>query len=254
MILFIFLIPSAQAAEFTAEEIMFKNYESSRFNSSRGEADVGLMGKNGDVRSRKIITLSKLNIQSGDNARLSRFTAPNDIKGMSTLLVEHKSIDDDIWVYLPSFKKVRRLSTNSKRDSFLGTDLSNGDVIGHHPKNWKHSLLREENLDNTACWVIESIAGSKISEQTGYSKRISFIRKDNFVTLKTDFWNEQSVFSKSIIAKDYKQISDIKYQPLLIEAKNHLTGHQSTIKFNKFEVGMDVSDQDLSPRAMEKFD
>ena len=244
----------ANASELSADEIMQKSYETNRFNSTTSEADVTLLDKNGDVRTRKIVSLSKQNKSSSDNARLSRFIAPNDIKGMSTLLIEHKSNEDDVWVYLPSMKKVRRLSANSKRDSFLGTDLSNGDVIGHKPSAWKNTLLREENFDNTKCWVVESIANAKTVELTGYTKRVSYISMQNYVALKTDFWNDQSLLSKSILAKDIKKISANKSQPLLIEAKNLITGHQSTIKFGQFDVDVDVSDQDISPRAMEKQD
>ena len=242
------------AVELSADEIMQKSYETTRFNSSSAEADLSLIDKSGDIRTRKIVTSSKLNMQSLDNARLSRFIAPSDIKGMSTLLIEHKSSDDDIWVYLPSMKKVRRLSVNSKRDSFLGTDLSNGDVIGHKPNGWKHVFLREEIFHNSKCWVIESFANPKTIEQTGYTKRVSYISMENFSALKTDFWNDQSLLSKTIVVNDIKKISANKFQPLLIEAKNLLSGHQSTIKFNQFDIDVEISDQEVSPRAMEKQD
>ena len=116
-----------------------------------------------------------------DNKRMTRFLEPADVKGTVSLLVEHSDKDDDIWIFLPSVKKVRRLISSNKKDSFVGTDFSYGDVIGHKVKEWTHNLLKEEDADGKPCYVIESLPkDSTIKANTGYSKRVTWIQKDNF--------------------------------------------------------------------------
>ena len=77
--------------------------------------------------------------------------------GALSLMIEHGDRDDDLWVYLPALKKVRRLAASNKKDSFVGTDFSYGDMIGYKIDDWTHRLLREETVDGAQCYVIESI-------------------------------------------------------------------------------------------------
>jgi hypothetical protein len=42
------------------------------------------------------------------------------VRGTAILLVEQARADDDMWIYLPALKKVRRLVASNKKDSFAG--------------------------------------------------------------------------------------------------------------------------------------
>ena len=77
------------------------------------------------------------------NRRVIRFLAPGDVRNTTTLLLENPGKDDEIWVYLPAMKKARRLASNNKKNSFVGTDLSFGDLVGHRAKDWSHKLLKQ---------------------------------------------------------------------------------------------------------------
>lgn len=238
-----------------ANEIMEKNFSISKVLASESEATITLTAKGGGERIRKTYTATRLAKNWQDNSRLSRFLSPADVKGMATLLVEHSDADDDIWVYLPSMKKVRRLSANNKRDGFLGTDLSHGDVIGHKVKEWKHRLLREEALDVVQCYVIESIPGSPaIQEASGYTKRQSWVGKDNFVAVRTDYWDENGEFLKSVTASDIRLVDKDsgKWQPMRIEAINKQTGHASTIRLDTFVVKPELNESLFTPRGLDR--
>lgn len=238
-----------------ANEIMEKNSGISKVLASESEATITLTAKGGGERIRKTYTATKLAKNGQDNSRLSRFLSPADVKGMATLLVEHSDAEDDIWVYLPSMKKIRRLSANNKRDGFLGTDLSHGDVIGHKLKEWKHRLLREEALDGEPCYVIESIPASPaIQEASGYARRQSWIRKDNFVAARTDYWDESGEFLKSVTASGIRLVDKDKgkWQPMRIEAVNKQTGHASTIKLDTFAVKPELSESLFTPRGLDR--
>lgn len=242
-------------AALDANEIMEKNSGVSKVASSESEATITLTAKGGGERIRKTYTATRLARNGQDNSRISRFLAPADVKGMATLLVEHSDADDDIWIYLPSMKKVRRLSANNKRDGFLGTDLSHGDVIGHKVKEWNHRLVREENLDGAPCYVIESVpASTEIKESSGYSKRLSWVRKDNFVAARTDYWDEAGELLKSVSASDIRLVDKErgKWQSMRIEAVNKQTGHGSVIKLDTFVVNTQSSESLFTPRGLDR--
>lgn len=238
-----------------ADEIMERNSSVSKVASSESEATITLTAKGGGARIRKTYTATKLAKNGQDSSRLSRFLAPADVKGMATLLVERSDADDDIWVYLPSMKKVRRLSANNKRDGFLGTDLSHGDVIGHKVKEWKHRLAREETLDGASCYVVESVpASTEIKESSGYARRLSWVRMDNFVATRTDYWDESGELLKSTVVSDIRLIDKErnKWQPMQIVAANKQTGHSSVIKLDTFVVNARLSESLFTPRGLDR--
>ena len=47
-----------------------------------------------------------------------------DDRGVAFLKIEHDNKDDEMQMWLPAFKKVRRISAKKKGDAFMGSDLS----------------------------------------------------------------------------------------------------------------------------------
>jgi outer membrane lipoprotein-sorting protein len=204
---------------------------------------------------RKTFGTSKLQANGLDNMRMTRFLEPTDVQGTVSLLIEHSEKDDDIWIYLPSVKKVRRLVSSNKKDSFVGTDFSYGDVIGHKVKEWNHTLVKEEEVDGKACYVIESIPkDATIKNNTGYSKRISWIQKDNLVTLKAHMYDEAGEFLKELHYMNWKFSEPDKgrWQALRLEAKNAQTEHQTVIVVENSKVNQGVKDDYFTTRYMEQ--
>jgi outer membrane lipoprotein-sorting protein len=188
--LLIALIWNTAKAE-TPLQLMELSDRTSKVVDARSELTMTLSNADGEQRVRKLVTMTKLKPDGVNNMRVLRFLAPADIKGTVTLLIEQSGVDDDMWIYLPALKKTRRLVSDNKRDSFIGSDLTFGDLIGHKPADWTSTLLREESLDGKAVYVIESLPKDEaIKNQTSYSKRLLWIDKNNFTALKTDYWDE----------------------------------------------------------------
>jgi len=163
--------PSAADPPLDAREIMRRNFMVGKVVDSVSDARFTLVNKLGQRRERRTtFSTTKLQANGVDNRRMVEFLAPPDVKGTAILLVERSDADDDIWIYLPALKKVRRLVASNKKDSFAGTDFSYGDVIGHKVDEWHHTLRGEETLDGVACFVIESTPRSEaVGSATGYA-------------------------------------------------------------------------------------
>lgn len=252
--LLLFIGGFAHADSLSALEIMQKNLAATKVNDSVANATFTLTNREGASRIRKTSGLTRLQDKSDDNMRLVRFLSPADIKGTATLLIEHATADDDMWVFLPALGKVRRLSASNKKDSFVGTDFSYGDIIGHKAEEWNHKMLREEADDGMPCYVIESTPISDaIKQNSGYSKRVTWVRKDNFVATRSEFWDEGGQPLKRITAKDIRQVGkNGKYQPMASVAENLQTGHKTIIQFDEFKADQNVSASLFSPRNLDK--
>lgn len=254
--LFTFILSShAGAADLSPQEIMENNFVVTKVTDSVFNATFTLTNKGGQERTRKVYGVTKLEANPINTMRMTRFLEPGDIKGTVTLLIEQSDRDDDMWVFLPALKKVRRLVSNNKKESYIGTDFSYGDVIGHKVPEWEHRLVGEDKIDSSAVYIIESIPGSEaVRSNSGYSRRKSWIRKDNFVSVRQEFWDENGDMIKILLANEitHVDLDKNKWQPMTLIAQSLQTGHSTKIVYDTFKVNQGVQNEYFSPRYMER--
>lgn len=245
-----------------AREIMDKNFAATRVRDSIASATFTLTNRDGAARVRQTQGWTKLRTNGRDhngrdNMRLVRFNAPADIKGTATLMLENSGAEDDLWVYLPALGKVRRLSASNKKEGFVGTDFSYGDIIGHRPEDWTHRVLREEAVEGQACVVVESVpANDTVRQTSGYSKRVNWVRKDNFVAIRGEVFDLNGTLAKRLSAGDIRQVSgsgaQARWQPMVSTAENLATGHRTEIRFESFKADQNVADSLFTSRELER--
>ncbi len=251
------LCAQALGADQSASQIMEKNYAATRVRDSVAGATFTLTNRDGATRVRQTQGWTRLRGNARDNMRLVRFTAPADIKGTATLMLENGGADDDLWVYLPALGKVRRLSASNKKEGFVGTDFSYGDIIGHRPEEWTHRLLKEEVVDGQPCEVIESVpVNETVRQNSGYSKRINWVRKDNFVAVRGELYDLSGVLFKRLSASDIRAVSgsgaQTRWQPMVSVAENLVSGHRTEIRFENFKADQNVAESLFTARELER--
>ena len=249
------LATAANADSLSASQIMERSDISAKVADATSEMTMTLTNSAGDQRVRKLVMMTKLKPNEIDNMRVLRFLSPADIRGTVTLLVEKSGQDDDMWIYLPALKKVRRLVSDNKRDSFVGSDMTFGDIIGHKPSEWNHTLIRPDTLDGKPVYVIESAPkDAQVKSRTGYSKRQSWIDQQNFVSLKTDYWDDVGKPLKSIHVSDVREAdaSRKKWQFMHVEATNQQSGHKTVLHFDSYRANQGITEDTFTPRYLEK--
>lgn len=237
-----------------ADEIMQKSLLSIKVSDSTARSTFRLINAGGQQRVRETDGQTKLIAGTTDNRRLVNFLSPSDVRGTKTLLIEHSGGDDDIWIYLPAMKKVRRLVASNKKDSFVGTDFSYGDVIGHKVEDWNHAEVRQESIDGRTCYVIESTPKrAEVADDTGYSRRVSCIDKESYVALRGEIYDLSGALLKRTRAEEVQRVDDKnnRYQPMKLTAENVQTGHKTIIEFANFKANGGVRDEVFTARALE---
>ncbi len=238
-----------------ATDLMVRSYQTSRLDSSLSNATFRLTNASGQERVRKTYGATKLASDGILNRRIVRFLSPSDVRNTTSLLLENSAGEDEIWIYLPALKKARRLASSNKKGSFFGTDLSYGDVVGHKPEAWKHRWLKEEPFEGQLCDVIESIpANSAVAEESGYSKRVTWVNRQNFTAVKVDIFDPAGVAFKTIHSSDFKlvDVSRGKWQAMKVLAKNVQTGHSTSIIMDRFDANVAVAEDLFSQRYLER--
>jgi len=156
-------------------EIIQKVYNRSTGNDQEGELTMTLINSRGDQRVREIKQFVK--DFGEEEKKIMFFISPADVRNTSFMnwSYDEAERDDDQWIYLPALKKVKRISSDSKSDSFMGSDFTYDDLGDRHPSADEHKLLREEKLNGDDCYVVESIPKE---EEYMYSRTVTWIFKN----------------------------------------------------------------------------
>jgi len=148
----------------------------------------------------------------GNKKQLIWFLEPKDDKGVAFLKIEHDDKDDEMRMWLPAFKKVRRISSKKKGDAFMGSDLSYEDLSSRNLDENNYNRLDDEMVNGKDCYVLEIIPGKEA--KSSYSKHVSWIEKSSLMGVKEESYDKRGRLKKVKeftfqILKDYHVIERV---------------------------------------------
>jgi len=240
----VFLLPrSSGAAEtgVTAKEIMAGYREQRSSRDERSKLTMKLIDSRGRERTRKL-EQTTMTDERNNQRMLITVEEPEDLRGTAFLIIENSDADDDQWLYLPAFRRVRRVLPNEKGDAFLGSDFFYEDLETEDLEHHSYRLIGEESLDGRPCWVIEALPGDeKTRKESGYGKRELWITKENFIGLQTRFYDRKGKLFKVFRALDVREIEGTgKWRAFRLEMHSLKSGHRTIILYDFFDIDQGV--------------
>ena len=231
--------------EMTAREIIEKVYNRPEGDDQTSNLTMTLINKSGKERVRIIKQFTK---DLGDVEKsIMFFQSPADVKNTSFMSWTYDSEkNDDQWIYLPALKKVKRISSDSQSDYFMGSDFTYDDLGDRKLDDDTHSLLGEETIDGVEYYLVES---TPKDDEYMYSKTKTWIRKDNFIGLKKEFYDEDEDLLKILHINNFEDISGF----LVItnsEMHNVQKDHKTTMVLGDIEINKGISESKFSERMM----
>lgn len=180
-----------------------------------------------------------------------RFTAPADVAGTGVLSLEKKGDDDEQWLYLPAFKKTRRLGSAELGDRFVGTDFFYEDMKNRNVDDYTYTMLPAETLEGQECWVIEGKPSApKIVKESPYGKTVAWMRKDNLAIVRVRYFDKKDQPLKQLDATKLKQITKSAWRPEETTMVDVRRKHRTTMTLLLRETA-DLADDQFSRRALE---
>jgi hypothetical protein len=149
---------------------------------------ISMAGPGQSPRVRKGATANQLREDGAHAMRFFRFSDPPDLAGTSLLIHENAGKDDDIWLYLPSAGKARRIVSNNLKNGFVGTEFSFVNLMTQQVDRYDHAFSGEEAIDGVPCLVLESKPKTRSwAEDIGYSLERAWMRKNDFAPLRVEY-------------------------------------------------------------------
>ncbi|MEJ2692184.1 MAG: outer membrane lipoprotein-sorting protein [Candidatus Thiodiazotropha sp.] len=244
--------PALEAGDsITGRDVVVRYDRQIRASTEKVDLTMNLINKDGKARIRQLISISKTN-EEGKQDSLLRFVEPADVRGTSLLTHEHADADDDRWLYLPALRKTRRVAATDDNDNFMGSDFTYEDIDFEELNAFNYKLLKNEIKGGADCYVVEATPSTeKKAKESGYSRRVMWIRKDNYFMIAVDYYNSRNELTKQRIAYDIKLVDGTeKWRPERQVMVNLKTGHKTELKYSNFVIGANVSNRTFSFREL----
>ena len=185
-------------------------------------------------KPRVMITWSK-QAAGGLDHRLIKFAAPADIRGTGLLTWEQAgSKEDDQWLYLPASKQVKRIAGSGKKNQFMGTDLAYEDLRPENLSAHAYEISGEATLDGAKCWIITATPKtSKEKRESGYSKRVLYIRQDIYFTVKSEYYGRRGGLDKMATSQKLVKVAGTAWRSNLVTIKRLREGSTTILIHQK---------------------
>jgi glycosyltransferase involved in cell wall biosynthesis len=218
----------------------------SGYKGEKAEMVFELIDGRGNKVTRKMHGIMRENGRETEQA-VWTISWPADLKGMRLLTWSHRTSDDDTWIYLPSIKRVKRISASGRSGSFMGSELSYEDLLNFAwVESYKHKFVRDQKVGPRQTWVVERYP---VNRESGYSKLVVWFDTSYLLPLRVDYYDRKGALLKTSMFKGFKKYKG-KWRADRVEVVNRQTGKKTNVIFKARTLGGTFSDQQFVPGSL----
>jgi len=237
--------PQVQAQPITASEVMERVDNIPVPTDQQLEMTMTLINRHGDKLER-VLDVKK----QGEDKSYLLFLSPSDVKNTAFLNLSHENRDDEMYLYLPALRKVRRIASSSKHKNFMGSDFTYADMGDRDINDYTYEMIdRDSQLDGQSAYQIEGTA--KAPREVGYSHLKFWIRKDIFMPVKIEYYDLSRDLLKVQSNKQFRQI-DNYWLATHIEMNNVQTNHRTILEMEDIRVDIGLPDMTWTERNLRR--
>ncbi len=211
-----------------------ENYD--HYDDTTMDAVMHLKKNDGKVVSREMI-MKILQTPEDTDKVLMQFLSPADVKGLAFLTSTHKNKPDDLWLYIPDLRRVKRLSSQTKGSDFMGSEFQTEDLIRAEPEKYTYKWLEDKPCGKLECHLVDRYPKEKSSI---YSRQVIWIDKEHFRFQRIDSYDKSENLVKTLEFFDYQQYENKFWRWGEHKMTDHRTGEitQSEFKNWTFNNGL----------------
>ncbi|WP_224371236.1 outer membrane lipoprotein-sorting protein [Hyalangium versicolor] len=174
--------------------------------------------------------------------RLGEFLAPADMKGTKVLIMS----PTQMYVFLPSFGKVRRIASHSGEQSFLGLAFSQDDLAtASYSGNYTGQIASQTPTQ----WKLT--ATPKAGQTTTYSKITFTVPKDKALPTEIQYFDAAGTNIKTESRSNYTCEGNV-CSPTEVKMVNNPQGHSTRLVRKSWKVNEAIPDDVFSTRSLEE--
>ncbi len=197
---------------------------------SKATLSMTLIDKKGNQRVSKIRSYTKDN----SSKQIMWFLSPPSDRGISVYKIEKKGEKDEMKMWLPAFKRVRKISSSKKSESFMNSDLTFEDLYNRELDEYTYEL-KENNSEYSVL-----ISYPKPDLKSSYSKHISWVYKKTNLVTREESYSKAGALLKT---KEFEYTSidgfDVIDKITVVDVKSK---HQTILGFENIQLNTGLKD------------
>ncbi|MBN2482917.1 MAG: outer membrane lipoprotein-sorting protein [Candidatus Omnitrophica bacterium] len=247
-------------------EIAYHNKYSLFAKDFQQEGNVFYVDPSGFTRKR---IWERLRIVEGDKGDISykdliAITYPTEVKGLAVLTWTYKDYqkDQEVWLWIPSLKKARKISASEDDDAFMGSDLTVEEVSTRRFEDETYELKGEDafkgyTLEETGemkaqgapCFIIEC---RPKKSHWYYDKRVVWVDKSHGGIIFEEYYDKTGRKFKTVSREwDLIDVNGQRYPTQIsLECKDLRTNHRTTILMSNTRYDQGIDEQNFTVKAL----
>ena len=236
-------------------EIIQKSRDASKLEGMEAISTLRIYDAKGRERVRQTSMASKLFENGATEKRIIRFLSPAEVKGTGMLIYDYDERNDDMWIYMPALRKTRRIISNEKSKSFMGSEFSNADMSAPSLEDFNYTVTGSGFVQGTDCWIVEVVPMNEdVMDEVGYDRQLAWIGKQDFVFRQAEYFDEDGELFKQMTTSGVKLIdpSGKKYIATRMEMNNLQNGRKSVMTLDEIQYNPNVKEEYFSLGYLER--
>ena len=179
-----------------------------------------------------------------------KYVTPRRVKDQAILMLNDA---DDIWIYFPRTKRIRKLATHAKKQKLEGSDFSYEDMGASNTFIEEYDAVRQNDEKKRGCQCYKLQLTRKAESSASYSRIVAWVDKDRFVPLVIDYYHEDDpeLWEKQLVCTDIQLIDGI-YTPMNCIMYNKLDNTQTSMEIVEVTYKVDLPDDLFTEMGMQR--
>lgn len=215
--------------------------------------EIVIHDRRGGTRTRDM-EMRTLRDASHDEKILAVFQTPPEIRGTALLQFQYRDRDADQWLYLPELRRVRKITSSVKDESFMGTDFSFRDMelltdtLEWTAEEANAQLLGEAEVEGRAAHRIQL---TPTQRDIGYERIVVVLTADDLVLRSMEFYGVEAEPRKTLDLGRIEQIGAIP-TPHEMVMRQPADGTHTVVEISNVRYDQGLDEDLFTKRSLER--
>lgn len=221
----------------SGEEILDQVRKATVAKDRKATAIMTITDRNGRTSTRTVHFITK-----GDKKLMATFQEPADLRGVTFMTTSA----DNMWIYLPTQARVRRISGSMVNQGFGGSDFSYKEMnnISSVAADKKVTKVEETVLNDKSAYLLI------LEENDGTISRL-WVEKTFFLPRKIEKLDAEGKVKKVVLFDDFAQ-GDSIWTPKLIQIQDLNKNSRTEIRITEFQLNTGIKDNFFTETNMKR--
>jgi len=210
-----------------------------------------LLDASGQVQQTRGIELHYKRTPAAETS-LFKFTSPPVVQGTGLLIADSGQVVNDIWMYLPTTRRIRRIAGAEKSNWFMGTEFTHEDFEDYKPDAYNFRIETADAAcgEQQRCHVVSAVPSDAAErDASGYGRKVYWIEKRSMYPVRVDYIDKTGAAVKRLDVRKLVE-AGAYWRPKVYEMKNLANGRITRLTTLSREVDVAMDDYFVSQRYL----